>query len=71
MTHIPSRKAMIMAVRKSKCSNLTNLPVELMTAEEIYNHLLESKCPCLQRLLKEKNRTKEQDITHEDLKPLT
>lgn len=56
MTHIPSRKAMIMAVRQSKCSNLNNLPLELMTAEEIYAHLLEAKCPCLQRLLKDKNK---------------
>ena len=59
MTHIPSRKAMIMAVRKSNCSNLNNLPVELMTAEEIYNHLLTAKCPCLQRLLKGK---KEEEV---------
>lgn len=71
MTHIPSRKAMIMAVRRSGCSNLKDLPLELLTAEEIYHHLLESKCPCLQRLLKEKNRTKEQSNTHEELKPLT
>ena len=69
MTHIPSRKAMIMAVRRSGCQNLKDLPLELMTAEEIYAHLLESKCPCLQRLLKHKN--KEQSNSHEDLKPLT
>ena len=43
---------MIMAVKRSKCYNLKDLPVELMTAEEIYNHLLTAKCPCLQRLLK-------------------
>lgn len=56
---------MIMAVQRSGCSNLKDLPLELMTAEEIYTHLLESKCPCLQRLLKEKKKD-----THEDLKPL-
>jgi len=58
-----------MAVRQSKCSNLNSLPVELMTAEEIYAHLLEAKCPCLQRLLKHKS--KQQTNSHEDLKPLT
>jgi hypothetical protein len=56
---------MIMAVQRSKCSNLKDLPLELMTAEEIYTHLLEAKCPCLQRLLKDKKKD-----THEDLKPL-
>ena len=63
MTHIPSRKAMIMAVRQSKCSNLNNLPLELMSAEEIYAHLLEAKCPCLQRLLKDKNKAHEEKHT--------
>ena len=54
MPHIPSKEAMIEAVRKSGCSNLANLPLEAMTAEAIYTHLVEAKCPCLQRLLKEK-----------------
>jgi hypothetical protein len=43
---------MIQAVRKSGCPNLKHLPLETMTAEEIYAHLIEVKCPCLQRLLK-------------------
>ena len=68
MPHIPSRKAMIMAVRQSGCQNLKDLPLEVMTAEEIYAHLVETKCPCLQRLLKHKN--KAQDNKHEDMKPL-
>jgi hypothetical protein len=51
MTHIPSKEAMIAAVRKSGCSNLKTLPLESMTAEAIYGHLLAAKCPCLQRLL--------------------
>jgi hypothetical protein len=54
---------MIMAVRQSKCSNLNNLPLELMSAEEIYAHLLEAKCPCLQRLLKDKNKAHEEKHT--------
>ena len=54
MPHIPSKDAMIAAVRTSGCANLNSLPLEVMTAEEIYGHLVASKCPCLQRLLKEK-----------------
>lgn len=54
MTHIPSKEAMIAAVRKSGCTNLRGLPLESMTAEAIYTHLVAAKCPCLQRLLKEK-----------------
>lgn len=65
MPHIPSRKAMIMAVTRSGCQNLKDLPLEVMTAEEIYAHLMEAKCPCLQRLLK-----KEKKESKEDLKPL-
>ena len=53
MPHIPSKEEMISAVRKSKCPNLADLPLEIMTAEQIYEHLREAKCPCLQRLLKE------------------
>jgi hypothetical protein len=56
MPHIPSKEVMIAAVRKSNCSNLKDLPLEVMTAEQIYSHLVEAKCPCLQRLLKEKER---------------
>jgi hypothetical protein len=52
--HIPSKDAMIEAVRKSGCANLKGLPLESMTAEVIYGHLLAAKCPCLQRLLKGK-----------------
>jgi hypothetical protein len=43
---------MIDAVRKSNCTNLKALPLDSMTAEDIYAHLLEAKCPCLQRLLR-------------------
>ena len=52
MTHMPSKEAMIAAVRKSGCSNLMYLPLEVMTAEQIYQHLVDAKCPCLQRLMK-------------------
>jgi hypothetical protein len=48
---MPSKEAMLHAVRKSGCSNLSNLPLEAMTQEAIYTHLLAAKCPCLQRLL--------------------
>ena len=51
MTHMPSKEAMIAAVRKSGCQNLMCLPLEVMTAEDIYTHLLASNCPCLRRLL--------------------
>lgn len=54
--HIPRKEDMIEAVRKSGCSNLRNLPLESMSAEEIYTHLITVKCPCLQRLLKDKNK---------------
>jgi hypothetical protein len=57
MPHIPSKDAMIQAVRKSGCANLNHLPLELMTADELYGHLLAAKCPCLQRLLKEKEKS--------------
>jgi hypothetical protein len=49
--HIPSKEAMIEAVRKSGCANLKDLPLEIMTAEQIYSHLIVAKCPCIRRLL--------------------
>lgn len=52
MPHMPSKEAMIEAVRKSNCANLKCLPLEVMTAEDIYSHLVAAQCPCLQRLLK-------------------
>jgi hypothetical protein len=54
MPHLPTKEEMIAAVRKSGCPNLTALPLDAMDAKAIYEHLLASKCPCLQRLLKEK-----------------
>jgi hypothetical protein len=42
---------MINAVRKSGCTNLSQLPLEVMTAEQIYAHLVAAKCPCLKRLM--------------------
>ena len=53
---IPSKEAMINAVRKSGCTNLNHLPLEVMTAEQIYGHLVAAKCPCLRKLMKEKER---------------
>jgi hypothetical protein len=55
MPHMPSKDAMIHAVRTSGCQNLKSLPLESMTQEAVYGHLLASKCPCLQRLLHGKN----------------
>jgi hypothetical protein len=52
MPHIPTKESMIEAVRKSGCSNLKALPLELMSAEEIYTHLQTVRCPCLARLLR-------------------
>ena len=57
MTHIPSKEAMIAAVRKSGCTNLMGLPLESMTAEALYTHLLAAKCPCLQRLMKTREKS--------------
>ena len=51
MPHIPTKEAMIAAVRKSNCANLKCLPLEVMTAEDIYSHLVAAKCPCLARLM--------------------
>lgn len=51
MPQMPSKEAMVEAVRKSGCSNLRDLPVEVMRAEDIYTHLMASKCPCLKRLM--------------------
>ena len=51
MPHIPPKEKMIEAVRKSGCPNLKSLPLEAMSAEQIYEHLLTVKCPCLKRLL--------------------
>lgn len=42
---------MIEAVRKNGCANLRALPLEDMTAEDIYTHLVEAKCPCLRKLM--------------------
>lgn len=54
MTHIPSKEEMIAAVRKSGCSNLMSLPLETMTAEQIYSHLVAARCPCLKKLMASK-----------------
>jgi len=51
MPHLPSKEEMIHAVRTSKCSNLANLPLEAMTQEAVYTHLVAAKCPCLKRLM--------------------
>ena len=53
--HIPSKQAMIDAVRKSNCANLNALPLDAMTAEDIYAHLLTAHCPCLRKLLDKKH----------------
>ena len=55
MPHIPSKEAMINAVKKSGCSNLTALPLDAMSAEEIYSHLIAAKCPCLRKLMAKKD----------------
>lgn len=52
MPHMPSKDAMIQAVRKSGCANLNHLPLETMTAEQIYSHLVAVRCPCLARLMR-------------------
>ena len=51
MPHLPTKEQMIAAVRKSKCPNLKDLPLEVMTAEDILTHLMAAHCPCLQKLL--------------------
>jgi hypothetical protein len=60
MTHqIPSKQEMIEAVKKSGCPRLNQLPVNYMTQAELYMHLLESKCPCLQKLMRNNLQHKE------------
>jgi len=56
MPHIPTKEEMIAAVRKSKCPNLKDLPLEEMTAEDIAAHLLESRCPCYAKLVGDKKK---------------
>lgn len=57
MTHIiPSKEEMIEAVRKNGCPNLLALPLADMTAADIYTHLVEAKCPCLQKLMSRKRK---------------
>jgi hypothetical protein len=56
MPHLPTKEQMIAAVRKSKCPNLKDLPLEVMTAEDILTHLMAANCPCLQRLLSSKTK---------------
>jgi hypothetical protein len=57
MPHIPSKEKMIEAVRKSGCANLTHLPLDSMSAEEIFSHLQTVRCPCLARLLKKEEKS--------------
>ena len=57
MTHdMPSKEAMIQAVRKSGCRNLMGLPLESMTQEAIYTHLVAANCPCLARLMTQREK---------------
>jgi hypothetical protein len=51
MPHIPTKDAMLAAVRASRCANLNHLPLDVMSAEEVYAHLVAAKCPCLARLM--------------------
>lgn len=64
MPHIPSKEAMIAAVRKSNCPNLKCLPLEVMTAEDIYSHLVAAKCPCLVRLMEKEAGTSPHNSLH-------
>jgi hypothetical protein len=61
---MPSKEAMIDAVRKSNCSNLKALPLEVMTAEQIYTHLLDARCPCLQKLLEHPKSSDERSVIY-------
>ena len=51
---IPSKEQMIAAVKKSGCPRLNQMPIAYMTQAQLYMHLLESKCPCLQKLMRER-----------------
>jgi hypothetical protein len=51
MPHMPTKEAMIAAVKASKCPRLNQLPVAYMTQSELYMRLLELKCPCLAKLM--------------------
>jgi hypothetical protein len=55
MTHqIPSKEEMIAAVKKSGCPRLKQMNYEYLTQMELYTRLLESKCPCLEKLMRKK-----------------
>lgn len=54
MPHIPTKEEMVKAVKASGCPRLNQMPIDYMTAEQLYTHLLESKCPCLQKLMRER-----------------
>lgn len=54
MHQIPTKEEMIAAVRKSGCPRLNQMPIDYMTQAQLYTHLLQCKCPCLQKLMRER-----------------
>lgn len=54
MHQIPTKEEMIAAVKKSGCPRLSQMPIDYMTQAELYTHLLQSKCPCLQKLMRDR-----------------
>jgi hypothetical protein len=51
---IPSKEEMVGAIKKSGCPRLNQVPYQYLTQYELYNYLLEAKCPCLVKLMRER-----------------
>jgi hypothetical protein len=65
MHQIPSKEEMINAVKKSGCPRLNCIPFQYMTQEQLYTRLLEAKCPCLEKLMRErKSQSSSASINH-------
>lgn len=49
-----SKEELILAVKSYGCGMLKALPVEVMTKEQIVEHLKNCQCPMIQKLLQKK-----------------
>jgi hypothetical protein len=51
---IPSKEEMVGAIHKSGCPRLQRVPYQYMTQNQLYTYLVESRCPCLAKLMQER-----------------
>jgi hypothetical protein len=54
MHQIPTKEEMVNAVKKSGCPRLNCIPYQYMSQSELYTRLVEAKCPCLAKLMRER-----------------